>query len=97
MCGKELDTNDKEKHSMNDIKLIDETGWLIERGGLCLGISCQKPAWVHFTSEDAIRFCRESDARNLLIGLNAFGAKFDNCEVREHLWSRRGGASQRER
>ena len=40
----------------------DETAWLIERGGLCLGFCDYKFTWVTFTNEDALHFSRERDA-----------------------------------
>jgi hypothetical protein len=66
-----------------------ETGWLIERGGLCLGTSCLKPAWVTFTDPAAIRFSREQDAENMLTSLQFFGEDskaFHDCRVSGHQW-----------
>lgn len=67
----------------------DETGWLIEQHGLCLGLNCGKPAWVTFTNERAIRFARQQDGENFLTAIRAmkFGDSFNSCEVREHRWS----------
>jgi len=67
-----------------------ETGWLIEKGQLCLGIdgSCLKPSWVCFTNPGAIRFARKSDAENMLKSFASFGVEgcFDTVSISEHQW-----------
>ena len=40
----------------------DECAWLIEYGGLCLGVCEGKLRWVTFTDELALRFSRQVDA-----------------------------------
>lgn len=69
---------------------VIETGWLIEKGNACLGISNGAPSWVPFTDDGAIRFAREQDAVNTLTSLRNFshnGAPaFAECTVSEHLW-----------
>jgi hypothetical protein len=66
----------------------DETGWLIEKGQLCFGSSCNKPAWVTFTDPAAIRFARKIDAEHMLTSLRSMSNKgaFQNCTINEHAW-----------
>jgi len=67
---------------------VDETGWLIEKGQLCLGSSCGKPAWVTFTDPSAVRFARKSDAENMLNSLRSMSdaGAFQNCTINDHAW-----------
>ena len=64
-----------------------ETGWLIEKGQLCLGLCGSKPAWVTFTNPTAIRFSRKEDAENMVVGLKSFGdGVFSHVTISEHGW-----------
>ncbi len=67
-----------------------ETGWLIEKGQLCLGVdgSCLKPSWVAFTNPGAIRFARKIDAENILTSFKSFGidGAFDGVTINDHSW-----------
>jgi hypothetical protein len=67
-----------------------ETGWLIERGHLCLGYdrSCLQPAWVTFTDPTAIRFSRMIDAANFITVLTAISKSnaFEGVTFNEHQW-----------
>lgn len=71
-------------------KMTVETGWLIEKGRLCLGLCENTPAWVTFCDPTAIRFARKSDAENMLRGLKSFTADpnegFHACTVKDHSW-----------
>lgn len=61
-----------------------ETGWLIERGQVCVGVACRyRLAWVAFTDENAIRFARKQDAEAML---KALGGDLGHCTVSEHSW-----------
>lgn len=66
-----------------------ETGWLIEKGQLCLGSSsCGKPAWVTFADPSAVRFARKIDAENMLTSLRSMSdaGAFANCTINDHMW-----------
>jgi hypothetical protein len=64
-----------------------EVGWVIERGGLCIGLgSCGVLTWVTFTDNNAIRFCREIDAKNMRTALRTT-LGLNNGRVTEHMWS----------
>lgn len=64
-----------------------DNGWLIEKGQLCLGTDCGKPAWVTFTNDGAIRFARWKDADLMLSSLMSFDANaFLGCTISEHAW-----------
>jgi hypothetical protein len=63
-----------------------ETGWLIEKGQLCLGSWSSKPAWVAFTDPSVIRFARRQDAENMLSSLRTMSDKnaFQECTINDH-------------
>jgi len=67
-----------------------ETGWLIEKGNLCLGYdrSCLRPAWVTFTDPTAVRFARMIDGMNFITILRAIAKEpaFEDVTVNEHQW-----------
>jgi hypothetical protein len=65
-----------------------ETGWLIEKGQLCLGSCGNKPAWVTFTDPSAVRFARKVDAENMLTSLRLMsdGGAFQSCTINDHAW-----------
>jgi hypothetical protein len=62
-----------------------ESGWLIERGGLCFGFCDRKLAWVTFTNDQTWRFARRSDAIRFI---EAYGEDFGlhDVMVTEHRW-----------
>jgi hypothetical protein len=66
-----------------------ESGWLIERDGLCFGFCEHKPKWVAFTNDQAMRFARRSDAIRFIEAFR-WQMKLENVRVTEHLWT--GGA-----
>lgn len=68
--------------------ISDETGWLIEKGQLCLGSCDRKPSWVTFTDPTAVRFARKVDAENMLNSLRSMSdaGAFQNCTISDHAW-----------
>lgn len=68
----------------------NKQAWLIERGGLCLGICENKLAWVTFSDENALRLARLSDAYGLMEVLKWEPFKlFDSLQEampRQHAW-----------
>jgi len=66
----------------------DEVAWLIEREGLCLGISCRNFAWVSFTDTQALRFSRRSDAIRFIEAMREqYYLNLNDVLVTEHLWA----------
>ena len=61
-----------------------ESGWLIERGGLCVGFCERKFAWVSFTNDQAWRFARKSDATRFIEAYGGLG--LHDVLVTEHRW-----------
>ncbi len=76
----------------------DETGWLIEKGQLCLGSCDRKPRWVTFTDPTAVRFARNIDAENMLNSLRSMSDKgaFESCTINDHMWCSPVAAPSRE-
>ena len=66
----------------------DETGWLIERDGLCLGFCEHRFAWVAFTNEQALRFARSADAYSFkeTVKWTPFNLPLEDAIVTEHRW-----------
>lgn len=66
-----------------------ESGWLIEKGQLCLGGCDGTPKWVTFADKSAIRFARKIDAETMLASLRLMigTERFTGCTVNEHAWS----------
>jgi hypothetical protein len=66
----------------------DETAWLIERGGLCLGFCGHRFTFVTFTNEDALRFSRQRDAYSFMetVKWTPFNLLLEGSVVTEHLW-----------
>lgn len=67
-----------------------ETGWLIEIGGLCIGVgSCKAPTLVTFTDPDAIRFARKVDAQKFIYAARAYANDsklFATATINDHSW-----------
>lgn len=74
--------------SQGESRQRDETAWLIERGGLCLGTCEYRLKWVTFTDPQALRFSRRADAYALkeTLRFDPFNVRLENCEVTEHMW-----------
>lgn len=70
---------------------MEETGWLLDDGNLCVGASwCTNGfVMVTYTDSQAIRFAREEDVSNFrhaLLGLQ-FKEMIFKCKPVEHSWS----------
>lgn len=65
-----------------------ETGWLIEADGECIGIVGGEIAWVPYTFDDALRFARYGDARNMLEYLRTSQVTSipQSVFIAEHAW-----------
>jgi len=72
----------------NQPQEVRESGWLIERGGLCLGFCEHKFAWLTFTDENALRFSRSRDAYSFMetVKWKPFNLKLEGAIVTEHIW-----------
>jgi len=65
----------------------DEKAWLIERDGLCLGISCRYFRWMAFTDIQALHFSRRSDAIRFIEAMReTLRLELENVLVTEHMW-----------
>lgn len=70
----------------------DETAWLIEHGGLCLGFCENRFAWVTFTNENALRFSRKQDAYGFkeTCKWTPFDLRLEDAIVAEHMFTKGG-------
>jgi hypothetical protein len=72
----------------SDLASAAETGWLIERGGLCLGFCEYRFAWVTLTNENALRFARQRDGYSFMecCKWTPFDLRIEGAKVTEHVW-----------
>lgn len=88
VCGRKYESFTQALKCSHEEDGVMESGWLIEKGQLCLGSCSNKPAWVTFTNPTAVRFARKVDAENMLASLRSMGhvGAFQNCTINDHAW-----------
>ena len=65
-----------------------ETGWLLDDGRMCVGMTAFGTAMTTYTDAAAIRFARRQDAENMRSVFIELGmrAEMENCTAVEHAW-----------
>jgi hypothetical protein len=76
----------------------EETAWLIECSGLCMGFCEGRLTWVTFTDENALRFSRKIDAYNFkeFARWKPLWMHLEPAVVTEHMWTTPAAAEARE-
>lgn len=64
------------------LRSLRDSGWLIEKGQLCLGECLGNAHWVTFTDPSVFRFRRKEDAEFFRYAL-----KLNDTTVSEHIWA----------